>query len=78
MSLNEETFEGTETEAGEPAKQHDRSAFGTLAALADNPLEQARKLVKYLKSSEDRNSRLTKLCSEKALGYAREANPELF
>ncbi len=66
-NFDNETFEGAEAESGEPTDATNRSAFATLAALGDDPLAQAGKLVKYVKSSRERVAKLTKVCSPATL-----------
>lgn len=76
--MSMETFEGTEVNNAEPTEQHDRSAAGTLAKLADRPIEQALKLCKYARSSKAKVEKLTKLCTSEALSFAKQNDPTLF
>lgn len=74
MSFENEAFE---TESGEPTKSGKKSPKAVLTALAERPLEQARKLEQYLVSCEERKAALVKLCTPKALAFVNESNPNL-
>ncbi len=73
-----ETFEGKEVNDAEPNEQHDRSAAGTMVKLAAQPIDQAQKLCKYAASAKAKVEKLTKLCTPKALEFAKLNRPDLF
>lgn len=75
MSLENETFEGTDSE--DPTEHIDRTAFATLQKLADQPFRQVLKFQQYVESAKNRREKMVKLLSAKAVQLIKETQPDL-
>ena len=84
MSGNNESGFGTpvsevevgEGESGEPKPAFDRTPQKVLANLANQPFKQAAKAIEYIDASRERQRKLLRACSPKALSLIAENGPE--
>ena len=76
MSDDATGFGPSEGDSGNPAKAFERSPGKVLASLSEKPLQQAMKAIEYIDSGRERERKLLKACSPKALNLIAENGPE--
>lgn len=67
---------GGEGEAATPRPAFERSPEKVLKSLEGQPFKQAAKVIDYIDSARERERKLLKLCSPKALNLIAENGPE--
>lgn len=67
---------GGEGDSAAPKPAFDRSPLKVLENLSGRPLQQAMKAIEYIDAGRERERRLLKLCSSKALNLIAENGPE--
>ena len=65
-----------EGDVAEPTKTFERSPIKVLESLNSKPLQQAMKAIEYIEATQDRQRKLLKVCSPKALSLIAENGPE--
>lgn len=76
MSDESSGFGPSEGDVADPKAPFERTPAKVLASLADKPLQQAMKAISYIDNTRERERKLLRLCSPKALALIAENGPE--
>ena len=67
---------GGEGDSAAPKQAFERSPVKVLESLADRPLQQAIKAIEYIDSARERERKILRICTPKALNLIAENGPE--
>lgn len=76
MSDDASGFGPSEGDVADPKAQYERTPTKVLTSLSEKPLQQAMKVISYIDSLRERERKLLRLCSPKALALVAENGPE--